>query len=140
VDLSGPFHDWYSPSAQFYNADGVKYHGGDAIWEWMRSLFGQFEKLQHEMKITRILPYVTEAESENGKTGELVMFDCVTTFWIGGQLKGEGISVPRMLSFLVGESEEDGQGTDGLQILEAKTWWDSTVLGREIARRKGELK
>jgi hypothetical protein len=139
LDLSGPFHAWYSPSAQFYNADGVRYHGGAAIWEWMQDLSGQFEKLRHDMNITRILPYVSEAESENGKTGELVLLDCVTTFWLAGKLKGEGITVPRMLSFLVGETEEDGQGTEGLQILEAKAWWDSGVLSKEIAVRKGDM-
>jgi hypothetical protein len=136
-DLSGPFHDWYAPSAQFYNADGVQKYGGAAIWDWMRALFGQFERIEHDMKITRILPYVSEKESENGKTGELVLFDCVTTFWISGPLAGDGVAIPRMLSFLVGEAEEDGQGTDGLQILEAKAWWDTGVLGKEIARRKG---
>jgi hypothetical protein len=64
------------------------------------------------------------------------MLDCITTFWLAGDLKGDGIEVPRMLSFLVGEAEVQGQGTDGLQILEAKAWWDSGVLGKEITKRK----
>jgi hypothetical protein len=136
MDLSDPFEKWFAPSAQHYNGDGVRFFGGAAIWNWMRGLFGQFEKVQHDMKITRILPYVSEMESENGKTGELVLLDCITTFWIGGDLEGDGIAVPRMLSFLVAEAEEDGQGTNGLQIVEVKTWWDTAVLGKEIAERK----
>lgn len=54
-------------------------------------------------------------------------------------LTGDPIVVPRFLMFLVGKSEVDGQGTDGLQILEAKVWWDTDMLGRELAARKERL-
>lgn len=54
-------------------------------------------------------------------------------------LAGDPIVVPRFLMFLVGKSEVEGQGTDGLQILEAKVWWDTNVLGRELAARKAKL-
>lgn len=55
------------------------------------------------------------------------------------QLAGDPIVVPRFLMFLVGKSEVNGQGTDGLQILEAKVWWDTDVLGRELAASKERL-
>jgi hypothetical protein len=38
--------------------------------------------------------------------------------------------------FLVGNSEIDGQGTDGLQILEVKTWWDKDVLSKGLSAIK----
>jgi hypothetical protein len=136
MDLSAPFHAWYAPTAQFYNADGVVYDGGDAIWTWMHALFGQFEKVQHDIKIIRLLPSVSKDESKTEKSGDLVLSDCVTTFWMKPPLNGDGITVPRMLSFLIGEAEVKGQGTDGLQILEAKAWWDSNVLVKEVLRRK----
>jgi hypothetical protein len=40
--------------------------------------------------------------------------------------------------FLVGKSEVEGQGTDGLQILGAKAWWDSGELARQLKARKEE--
>jgi hypothetical protein len=72
-----------------------------------------------------------------GEKGDLVSMDCVTSFKVKG-LEGEAIRVPRMLSFVVGEAEEVGMGMGGLQILEAKVWWDSGVLVKEIGRRKKE--
>lgn len=63
-----------------------------------------------------------------------MMMDCITHFKVKG-MRGEAISVPRMLSFVVGNAEE-GMGMDGLWILEAKVWWDGGVLEREILRRR----
>jgi hypothetical protein len=139
MNLSGPFHDWYAPNAQFYNADGTQYSGGSTIWNWMRTLFGQFEKVEHDMKITRMFPLDIKDISGTKMAPVFITFDCVTTFWFGGALSGDGIAVPRMLSFLVAEAEEEGQGTDGLQILEGKAWWDSRVIAKEMARRENKL-
>jgi hypothetical protein len=135
MDLSGPYHNWYAPTCNFYNADGAIYKGGEAIWTWMQELFGRFEKVEHKQSKTWVLRDVSVGAEE--KKGNLVMMDCVTTFWVKGELSGEGIEVPRLLSFVVGKAEGE-MGTDGLQILEAKTWWDSGVLIKELGRRKGE--
>jgi len=135
-DLSQSFDAWYAPSATFYNSDGLIYTGGHDIWTWMRTLFAQFEKVEHDILITRVLSSVNKTGPEGGKCGDLVLLDCTTTFWLQGELAGDGIMVPRMLSFLVGEAEGDGMGTDGLQILEAKAWWDSGVLMKEMMMRK----
>ncbi|KAF2100679.1 hypothetical protein NA57DRAFT_54755 [Rhizodiscina lignyota] len=159
-DLSCRYDEWYAPKAKFYNADGKVYNGGEEIWDWMRDLFGPFEKVQHNNKITRIVsdsPLSTSIASsqvlangvngtsatapgnlEDTRTGDLFLFDTETTFWLKGVLAGEPIIVPRMLSFLVQE-KHFGVGTDGLQIVEAKAWWDTNVLKEEVARRKQQL-
>jgi hypothetical protein len=139
LDLSGPYSTWYSHKSLFYNPDGTIHNGGSAIWTYMRGLFGPFEKVEHTILKTWVLQSVDVKEGEGGesKKGDLVMMDCITSFWVKG-IKGGAIRVPRLLSFVVGEAEE-GMGMDGLWILEAKVWWDSGVLGREIERRKAKL-
>lgn len=122
MDLTAPYRTNYATNAQFYNANGVTYSGGDAIWTWMRNLFGQFEKVEHEMKVAFVIPGHSGTE---GSVWNLVLLDCDTTFWMKDPLGVDGITVPRMLHFLVGRAEGEERGSDGLLILEAKTWWDS---------------
>ena len=66
---------------------------------------------------------------------DLVLLDLEKKFWMKGA--EEPILVPRMASFVVGE-KKFGVGTDGLQILEARAWWDASVLKEEFAKRKSK--
>ena len=132
LDLSGPFSAWYAPSAVFYNGDGKIYDGGRAIWEWMHSLFGLFAKLEHLVKTTRVLGGVNSV----GPMCDLFVMETETHFWLKAPLDGEAIHVPRLLMFLVGPEEIQGEGTDGLQIWEAKAYWDTAVLEREVKLRQ----
>jgi hypothetical protein len=54
LQLTGPFHDWYGQSCQFYDTTATVYDGGDAIWSWMQKLFGGFAGLRHDIKVIRI--------------------------------------------------------------------------------------
>lgn len=101
----------------------------------MRGLFGSFSSVSHSVLKTWVLKNVDVGNE--GARGDLVMMDCITAFKVKG-LGGDLIGVPRLLSFVVGEAE-GGLGVDGLWILEAKVWWDSGVLEKEIERRKGEV-
>jgi hypothetical protein len=139
LKISGPFHTWYAPSCNFYNTNGVVYHGGDEIWSWMVSLFGPFSAVHHTLKVVRLVK-ATPTEVAPERDAHWVISETETAFSVKDLLlAGDPIVVPRLLMFLVGKSEVDGQGTDGLQILEAKVWWDSAVLGRELAARKERL-
>lgn len=53
-DLSGNYHDWFSPSAQFYFNNRDTVHSGAELWEVMKSpaLFGNYEKLAAEIRIS----------------------------------------------------------------------------------------
>ncbi len=136
VQFSGPSHRWYAPSSTFYNGDGVAYRGGDQVWDWMKGLFGPFSTVSHNFKITRLLTPDAD-EVAPGRDAQWILFDCETSFSVKDPLlAGDPITIPRMLMFLVGRSEIEGQGTDGLQILEAKAWWDTGVLNRELAARE----
>ena len=55
------------------------------------------------------------------------------------ELEGEAVVVPCMLQFVVGK-REFGLGTDGLQILQAKSWWGASKLKEEIRSRQERLK
>ena len=39
---------------------------------------------------------------------------------------------------MIGESDMESQGTDGLQIRQGKVWWDKMVLAREEELRGQE--
>lgn len=137
LDLSGPSNNFYAARAKFCNADSVVYDGGEAIWAWMKVLFGQFSKVKHVYKTIRVLP-ATEDEWPAPSNANWVFLEAVTSFSMKGPgLSWDPIEVPRFLAFLVGKSEVEGQGTDGLQILQGNAWWDTNVLTRELAVRKG---
>lgn len=136
LNLTAVFSDWYAPSSIFYNSDGVIYRGGDEIWTWMKSLFGPFSALHHEVE--RIRAFDEEVVFKDAKiSATRIIVETKTAFTVKGLPGGTTpIVVPRLLQFLVGASEEEGQGTDGLQILEANVWWDSGSLQKQIQVRK----
>jgi hypothetical protein len=136
LDLSGSFSAWYAPSAIFYNGDGSVYDGGKKIWEWMHVLFSPFAKMDHLVKITRVL----DGLNSEGQKCDLLILETETSFWLKNPLDGEAIRAPRLLMFLVGPATTQGEGTDGLQIWEAKAYWDTAVLEKEIRRRKASLR
>ena len=153
-DSSGPFHSWYAPSAVFFNGDGKIYQGGPVIWEWVAELFRPFKKLgEGPERVVRLLekqvPLQLPGEArgaslkpgqiESGPMADLVMYEHVMVFYPKSkelQGNGEGISVRRMMEFVIGESEVEGQGTHGHQIWQGKVWWDRAVLGNELEKRK----
>jgi hypothetical protein len=132
LDLSGPFSAWYAPGAKFYNGDGSVYDGGQQIWDWMHDLFSPFAQIEHVVTTTRVLDGVIAA----GKTCDLLVLETETSFRLKEPLDGEAIRVPRLLMFLVGPATTQDDGTDGLQIWEAKAYWDTAVLGRAIRQRQ----
>lgn len=130
LDLSGSYHDYYAPSCKFYNTNGAVYDGGEAIWTWMKGLFGVFDTVRHEHKSIRIFPAAAE-EWDPASNAQWVFIDSTTFFQFAKKPSGpdqDEIQMPRFLCFLVGKSEVEGQGTDGLQILQAKVWRDTRTL------------
>jgi len=76
-------------------------------------------------------------DEERRVSGDQVLLEMTTIFY----LKGDGpdhhvVRVPRFVCLLIGEAD-GSEGTDGLQIFEAKSWWDSWILIQEMDKRKG---
>jgi len=136
LDLSGPSSAWYAPSAIFYNGNGNIYNGGKAIWEWMHGLFSPFARIQHLIKSTRVL----SGMQYGGEGRNLLILETETSFWLKKPLDGEAMLVPRLLTFLVGPTEAHDEGTDGMQIWQAKAYWDTAVLEKEVGRRRSSLR
>ena len=136
LDLSGPSSAWYAPSAIFYNGNGNIYDGGEKIWEWMHGLFSPFAKIEHLIKSTRVLT----GTQYGGDGRDLLILETDTSFWLKKPLDGEAILAPRLLTFLVGPAEAHDEGTDGMQIWQANVYWDSTVLEKEVNRRRASLR
>jgi len=121
----------YASNAQFYFNNGTNLHSGAEIWEVMKSpaLFGKYEKLVAENRITTVIVGGHE------KGDRLIHQQDMVFFLREGNLKEVGIPVRRTIEFVCGPSEVEGQGTDGLQFYIGKTFWDTGVLSRELARR-----
>lgn len=134
-DFSGPYHDWFAPSAQFFNNTGATYTSGSDIWEWMKSpaLFGTFEKLKPENRITTVI-------LGGHEKGDRLIHQQDMVFFPKGKdgVKEEGIMVRRQIEFISGPAEVEGQGTDGLQYFVGKTFWDTNVLREGLAKRGGK--
>lgn len=154
-NFGGPYHDWFTASAMYYNMDGKVYDGGEAIWDWMRGeLFGPFERIgEDEQRVARVLRgaatvrpgvgvvdecglHTSEQELQPGdKKADLIFYEQVIIFYLK-QLPGEGIPVRRLMEWVISDSEVEGQGWKGSQIWKGKVWWDRTPLGQEIAARR----
>ncbi len=101
----------------------------------MKSLFGPFSAVHHNVTSIRLLAPVS-SDIGAARDAQWVMLETETSFTMKGDVTNELILIPRLLMFLVGESEVPTQGTDRMQILEAKVWWDSGELERRRRARK----
>ena len=52
-----------------------------------------------------------------------------------GKMKEIGVPVKRTIKSVSGPSEVEGQGVDGLQYYVGKTFWDSSILEKELKQR-----
>ena len=86
--------------------------------------------------ITRVL----DTRNSTGQICDQLILETDTSFWLKNPLDGEAIRAPRLLMFLVGPANTQVEGTDGLQIWEAKACWDTAVLEKEFRRRKASLR
>lgn len=133
-DFSGPYHDWFAPSARFYTNAGANYDGGQAIWEWMKSpsLFGDYWKLIPENRISTVILGGHE------KGDRLIHQQDMIFYPRHGTMRGTGVRVRRTIEFVSGPSEVEGQGTDGLQYYVGKTFWDTNTLRKGLAQKESE--
>jgi hypothetical protein len=131
-DFSGPYHDWFAPSAKFNVNTGLTLDSGSEIWEWMKSpvLFGNYAKLEPQNRISTVI------YGGHEKGDRLIHQQDMVFYQREGPLKDVGIPVRRTIEFVSGPSEIKGQGTDGLQYFVGKTFWDTGVLNAELARRE----
>jgi hypothetical protein len=139
LNLSGPSTRWYAPSAIFYNGDATTYRSSEAIWSWMQQLFSPFSGLHHRVLRTHVVPDSSDHSPSSAPDFDLFILEAETSFWLKAPLEGEPIVAPRLLMFLVGPEEVQGQGTGGRQIWEAKAYWDSAILTREVQNRKAAI-
>jgi len=97
------------------------------------ALFGTYEKLVAENRISTVI-------IGGHKMGDrLIHQQDMFFFTKEGKEKEIGIPVRRTIEFVSGPAEVEGQGTDGLQYYEGKTFWDTNVLMKELARRAESL-
>lgn len=110
---------FFSKDAVFHNQNGVDYNG-DEIWPWIEQIFGQFERLSHD--VLRI----EETHNDDG-TVQLAM-QAVRSIWAPGN-KSEVPTVRVPVSAISKLSFNNAPGTvGGIQFEEAWLYWDTYKL------------
>ena len=142
------YHDFYAPSATFTDTDGSVYTGGQTIWDWIHELFGPFKKLGAEgerrvivLEGMGVVGNGGEVDGERTRKklrGDVVFYEHTMVFYLkGSEEDEETVSARRMMEFVIGPAEEEGQGTGGMQIWKGKVWWDKSAVMAEARRRGG---
>jgi hypothetical protein len=122
LDLaSTPSTTFYSPLAILHDNKGDAHLGGSAIWQGIQRLFAPFSRTFHEVVEIRVVP------GADGR--EVVYGEFLTHFWLKGD--SEDIVAPRFFVWTIGEAV-DYAGTEGLQFVEARLFWDTGILGRYV--------
>ena len=118
-NLSDEKIPFYAKDAVFHNQNGVDYIG-DQIWPWITQLFGQFERLSHDIL------KLSEIHNDNG-TIDLVS-QAVRHIWaIGNKSDKPTVSVP--LSMVCNLSYNNAPRTvEGIQYKEVWLYWDTYKL------------
>lgn len=141
-DFRKPYNTWYAHDTIGYHTDDSLFPSSSAIREEAKAFMEPFSHFDMEVHVIRLIPGVTIHEEPKDRmpvVGDLVLLETTTLFFLkedGPDWEGKGIRVPRFVSLLIGKANE-GEGTDGMQIFEAKSWWDSWILIREMEKRKG---
>jgi hypothetical protein len=118
----------------FHDHKGDAHLGGSAIWDKMQRLFAPFSRMYHEVVEIRVVP--SSSGALDGGRG-VVYGEFLTHFWLKGD--SEEVVAPRFFVWTVGEAV-DGAGTEGLQFVEARLFWDTGILGRHVTERNRKAK
>lgn len=126
LDLtSTPSSTFYSPLAMLRDNKGDAHLGGAAIWNKVQRLFAPFSCIYHEVVELRVVA---------GLDGRDVVYgEFLTHFCLRGD--EEEVVAPRFFVWKLAEAV-DGAGTEGLQLVEARIFWDTGILGRHVTKRQ----
>lgn len=113
----------------FHDNKGDAHLGGSAIWDKMQRLFAPFSQIYHEVVEVRVVP------SPDGR--DVVYGEFLTHFWLKGD--NDEVVAPRFFVWTVGEAV-DSAGTEGLQFLETRLFWDTGILGRHVTEKNRRAK
>lgn len=91
----------------------------------MQRLFAPFSRIYHEVVELRVVP-----STDDGR--DVAYGEFLTHFWLRGD--NEEVVAPRFFVWTLGEAV-DGAGTEGLQFLETRCFWDTGILGRHVTER-----
>lgn len=121
VDSHGFNHgsglQFYSNEVIFHNQNNAQYNGGDEMWAWMKRLFGQFEKMRHD------LSNLWEVKNEDATVA--ILSQWTRNIWIAGNTTDEpSVSIPLCWICTIGPADSAG-AVDGLSFREVWLYWDT---------------
>ncbi|KID81742.1 hypothetical protein MGU_10915 [Metarhizium guizhouense ARSEF 977] len=121
---------YYAPSCVFFDTTNVKYNGANDIKAWMQRLFSSFDKIEFT-GLTFLV--IEEGIPEHDTPIYTVNAEFMAKYYVKGD--PEPVSVPRLFIFTIGQSESE-DGFDGLQYLDVKLYWDTSLVKEKILRRR----
>jgi hypothetical protein len=109
---------YYASTATLVHPDNSSISGAQQIWDYYISLYGQFERCNHEVISVTVL--------SNGQTEKHTIIVEVTTLLT--PKGGTGVvSLPQAFVYEIAEAEQ-GHGTGGLQIWNLRCYFDKGIL------------
>jgi len=111
---------YYSKDMVFHNQNNAEYHGADQMWAWMKQIFGQFERLRHDIL------QMWDIKQDDGTS--LVMLRMVRNVWVLGNTGEEpNVSAPTFWVCKIGPADY-ADAHEGLQFKEVWLYWDTMLL------------
>lgn len=109
---------YYSSTAEIIHPDGSSTSGGRQIWYYYITLYGQFERISHD-----IISATALTDDQNGN--HTLIIEVLTSLYPkGGKNK---VSLPQGFVYEIRKAES-GFGTDGLQIRKLRCYFDKGLL------------
>ncbi|RDW77526.1 hypothetical protein BP6252_05579 [Coleophoma cylindrospora] len=140
ADYKCSYLPYYHPQAVFHDTTGVDYVGGPAIWEWISGLFGPMSKIEMETVETLVI------SKPNGT--HVLYMELMSHFWLKSRAGLPPIDIPRSMVFTLGPAagehgeeadQEKGIGFEGLQIVDARLYYDRSLLLPHLVKSKQEV-
>lgn len=119
---------YYSKDLVFHNQNGAEYHGGDQMWAWMKRLFAEFGRLQHQIH------QMWDIEEEGGT--HTLSGQVIRNIWMPENHSDKpDVSVPMFWLSKVGPADADyADAFMGLQFKEVWLYWDTMLLAPHLAK------
>ncbi|KAF2216272.1 hypothetical protein CERZMDRAFT_93567 [Cercospora zeae-maydis SCOH1-5] len=133
---------FYAADCKTFLVDGTVLTTGEASWEYFRTLYSRFPKVERELKSGIVVSSSDQDEDDEvgggGKYKNSIHVELTTKLFPSVADEGDddvvvAVELPQSFVYVLGkadekEEEEDGKGTLGLQIRELRNYYDLRTL------------
>lgn len=129
--LRGGFHqidpeEFYHPECAIILPDRSIITGAKALWKLMGEMYRPFAKVEREvLTLTAMTDEMTDTHR--------IHYDGITTLYPTSD--GPGVPVAQAFVYVLGKAAEGG-GTDGLQVIELRNYYDRSLIDNALTQLK----